>query len=152
MSDISVFLKDKKKATPNVKVAVCADFKDENGNAIEWEIRKLTTREMSDARTLCTSMKNVKTKGKMQNEFVLDSERLLRVLTSKAVVYPDLTDKTLADSYMSDYPLDERIPENLVMLMLSDKDDFETLAVAVTELNHLTDSEENDEAVITAKN
>ena len=32
MSDISVFLKDKKKATPNVKVAPCADFKDENGN------------------------------------------------------------------------------------------------------------------------
>ena len=152
MSDISVFLKDKKKATPNVKVAPCADFKDENGNVIEWEIKKLTTREMSDARTLCTQMKNVKVKGKIQNEFVLDSERLLRVVTSKSVVYPDLTDRAIADSYMGDYPMDERTPENLIMLMLSDKDDFETLASAVAKLNNLTDAEETDEAVTTAKN
>ncbi|MCK9616023.1 MAG: hypothetical protein M0R48_11140 [Candidatus Omnitrophica bacterium] len=151
MSDISVFLKDKKKATPNVKVAVCDDFKDENGNAIEWEIKKLTTREISDARTLCTQIKNVKGKG--PGEFVVDSERLLRVLTAKSVVYPDLTDKTIADSYMSEYPMDERTPENLVMLMLSDKDDFEKLAFAVTKLNNLVDKiDDENEAVTLAKN
>ncbi len=93
MSGLSAFLKQNKVKKENVKYVASQDFKDENGNPIEWEIRHLKSREVDDIRAMCTK---VNAKGKKAD---FDSTRYNRLCAAKATVFPNLNDKELQDSY-----------------------------------------------------
>ena len=98
MSDIKAFLKQNKEVKENVKVVVSDGFKDEKGKPIPFEIKALTAMEDEAIRNAC--MRKVQVTGK-KNQFTneLDSNRYVRLLCTNSVVFPNLKDAELQDSY-----------------------------------------------------
>lgn len=127
MSEFAAFLKQNKPARKNEFFPASKDFVDAEGKPIMWELRHLPTIVVNRINSECT-----KIKGKNKVEF--DSELYNRKKVSAAVVYPNLKSAELLDSYMSDYPLDERTPENLIVLMLDDPNEFAALLAKVNEM------------------
>lgn len=93
MSNLVAFLKQNKKERENVKFVASKDFRDENGNPIEWEIRPLKSKEMENMRAQCTKVGN---KGKNVD---FDQTKFSRLYSSRATVFPDLNDVELQNSY-----------------------------------------------------
>ncbi len=75
----------------NEKFVVSKRFKDEEGNPIEWEIKKIS--RLEDEAILDSCMRN----GKFGVEF--DKFRYIASVIANSVVYPDLNDVELQDSY-----------------------------------------------------
>lgn len=88
MSTFNAFLKKNKKSKPTMKLAVSEAFLDENGKPVEWEIRALSMKEFNDAVDQATAPNGGRDRDKMNNEII-----------AAAVVYPDLHDGDLQDSY-----------------------------------------------------
>lgn len=127
MSEFAAFLKSNKKAKPNEFFAASKDFVDADGKPILWELRHLPTCVKNKIEEECTT---IKSGGKV--EFNAGLYRRKKI--AAAVVYPNLRNAELMDSYMGDYPLDERKPENLIELMLDDPQEFNALVVKISEM------------------
>ena len=98
MGDLSRFLKKNKKTKDNLKIAATASFLDENGKPLLWEIRPLTTKEDNALRDDCTVDVQVTGKpGMFRPKF--NANRYLAKMAVACVVYPNLNDKELQDSY-----------------------------------------------------
>lgn len=89
---LDAFLKQNKKKSENVKMAASTAFVDEEGNAIEWEIRPLHTKEAEKIRAACSSY------GK-GGKVTVDQALFNKMVASRCTVYPNLKDKNLQDSY-----------------------------------------------------
>lgn len=70
-------------------------FKDENGELIYWKLKVLTNKELDDLKISCTKTKFVK--HQPVNEF--DSEKFAHKMITDCILYPNLYDKELQDSY-----------------------------------------------------
>lgn len=70
---------------------VCSTLKDENGNVVMWQIRHITTEENEDIRQECMEEKGGK--------YRLNVNKYLSKITAMSVVYPNLYDADLQDSY-----------------------------------------------------
>ena len=98
MTNMEVFLKQNAVQKENKKVAVSERFKDEDGKVVEWEIRPLTAQEDQILRKANTEIKELK--GKKGQLFPqLDSNKYSAMLIAACVVYPDLQNQELQDSY-----------------------------------------------------
>lgn len=126
MSGFERFMKSNK--LPRVNAFFCAtqSLRDENGDPLEWEIKPLTTREAEAIRMDCT--KCVRTENGMQT--VLDGDFVAR-LCAAAVVYPDLKDAQLQDSY------GVFTPQDLLLELLDSPGEFNALAGFVREQSGL---------------
>lgn len=82
------FMKANKKTKPTLKLAVSEAFLDESGKPIEWEIKALSMKEFNDAVDQATGPNGERNRDKMNNEII-----------AAAVVFPDLHDADLQDSY-----------------------------------------------------
>ena len=143
MSDIKAFLKPNKEVKENVKVIVSDGFKDEKGKPIPFEIKALTAMEDEAIRNAC--MKKVQVIGK-KNQYTseLDSNRYIRLLCTNSVVFPNLKDAELQDSY------GVSTPDDLLFAMLT-ACEFNILAEKVSELS-MNKSVITDEDIEEAKN
>ena len=143
MSDIKAFLKQNKEVKENVKVVVSDGFKDEKGKPIPFEIKALTAMEDEAIRNAC--MKKVQVVGK-KNQYTseLDSNRYVRLLCTNSVVFPNLKDAELQDSY------GVSTPDDLLFAMLT-AGEFNILAEKVNELS-MNKSVITDEDIEEAKN
>ena len=143
MSDIKAFLKQNKEVKENVKVIVSDGFKDEKGKPIPFEIKALTAMEDEAIRNAC--MKKVQVIGK-KNQYTseLDSNRYVRLLCTNSVVFPNLKDAELQDSY------GVSTPDDLLVAMLT-AGEFNILAEKVSELS-MNKSVITDEDIEEAKN
>ena len=143
MSDIKAFLKQNKEVKENVKVVVSDGFKDEKGKPIPFEIKALTAMEDEAIRNAC--MKKVQVVGK-KNQYTseLDSNRYVRLLCTNSVVFPNLKDAELQDSY------GVSTPDDLLVAMLT-AGEFNILAEKVSELS-MNKSVITDEDIEEAKN
>ena len=143
MSDIKAFLKQNKEVNENVKVVVSDGFKDEKGKPIPFEIKELTAMEDEAIRNAC--MKKVQVVGK-KNQYTseLDSNRYIRLLCTNSVVFPNLKDAELQDSY------GVSTPDDLLVAMLT-AGEFNILAEKVSELS-MNKSVITDEDIEEAKN
>ena len=143
MSDIKAFLKQNKEVKENVKVVVSDGFKDEKGKPIPFEIKALTAMEDEAIRNAC--MKKVQVIGK-KNQYTseLDSNRYIRLLCTNSVVFPNLKDAELQDSY------GVSTPDDLLFAMLT-ACEFNILAEKVSELS-MNKSVITDEDIEEAKN
>ena len=143
MSDIKAFLKQNKEVKENVKVIVSNGFKDEKGKPIPFEIKALTAMEDEAIRNAC--MKKVQVVGK-KNQYTseLDSNRYVRLLCTNSVVFPNLKDAELQDSYSVS------TPDDLLVAMLT-AGEFNILAEKVSELS-MNKSVITDEDIEEAKN
>lgn len=98
MGDLSRFLKKNKVKKENLKIAASRYLTDENGKPLVWEIRPLTAKEDSSIREECTIDVPVKGKpGVFYPKFM--SGKYLAKMAAACVVYPNLNDKELQDSY-----------------------------------------------------
>ena len=143
MSDIKAFLKQNKEVKENVKVIVSDGFKDEKGKPIPFEIKALTAMEDEAIRNAC--MKKVQVVGK-KNQYTseLDSNRYVRLLCTNSVVFPNLEDAELQDSY------GVSTPDDLLVAMLT-AGEFNILAEKVSELS-MNKSVITDDDIEEAKN
>ncbi|WP_336019590.1 phage tail assembly chaperone [Fusobacterium polymorphum] len=98
MTNMEVFLKQNAVQKENKKVVVSERFKDEDGKVVEWEIRPLTAQEDQILREANTEIKELK--GKKGQLFPqLDSNKYSSMLIAACVVFPDLQNQELQDSY-----------------------------------------------------
>ncbi|MBQ6163694.1 MAG: hypothetical protein IK118_05310 [Clostridia bacterium] len=126
MSGFERFMKSNKQPRLNVFYTATRSLLDENGEPLEWEIKPLTTREAEAIRLDCTS--SVRTEHGMQT--VLSGDFVPK-LCAAAVVYPDLKDAALQDSY------GVYTPQDLLMEILDSPGDFNALAGFVREQSGL---------------
>lgn len=96
MSDFSAFFAQNKIQHDNLKYAASKDFVDKDGKPLEWEIRRLDADEDDKLRKAC--MRQVKTVGRAPR-MEMDTNLYIAKLVSASVVYPNLNDKELQDSY-----------------------------------------------------
>ncbi|NMA00901.1 MAG: phage portal protein [Clostridiaceae bacterium] len=96
--NLNAFMAQNALPIQNRKVRVSDRFLDEGGQPIEWELRPLTNEEDRVIRQACT--KRIPVPGK-RNVFLPETnfnDYILKTCVA-SVVYPDLHDKDLQDSY-----------------------------------------------------
>lgn len=119
----------------NIKAAVSARFKDENGEPVLWELKPLSAGDMQELLAAGDAAAGFCDKGKRQRD-------LLVSLLARSVVTPDLTAAELQDSY------GVMGAEQLLLAMLS-PGEFRALERAFASLNlvsgldELTDKAKN---------
>lgn len=128
MSDFKSFFKSNKKQRENIKIAVSDSFLDENGNVLEWEIRPISTRENERIREEATKQVPINAKKGIYTP-KLDFAKYSALLISKSVVFPDLNDKELQESY------GVMCAEDLVIEMLDCPGDYSNLMEKIQEFN-----------------
>lgn len=126
MSELAAFFKQNKTEKKNEFFPASKDFVDAEGKPLLWELRHLPTVVVNRINTECTTIKGKKV------EF--DGELYNRKKVAAAVVYPNLRDAALVDSYMAEYSQEDRTPENLIVLMLDDPREFNALLAKVNEM------------------
>ena len=98
MSGLSAFLKENAKDMENIKFVASKRFVDEKNKPVEWELRCITAKEDDDLRASCT--RKVPVNGKRgQSLPETDITAYLGKLCAYCVVFPNLKDKDLQDSY-----------------------------------------------------
>ena len=91
MSRLDLFLKSRKPSDYVEKVAVSPDFTEEDGSVVLWELRPVSASVDEMLRLSC--LKRVK------GSFELDTNMYAAKLAAASVVFPDLNDARLQDSY-----------------------------------------------------
>ena len=132
MSNLNRFLKENKIVRENVKYPATKSLVDENGKPLLWEIQPLSTKKNENIRESCTIEIPVKGKPNLFRE-KLDSTKYTAKLIASSVVYPDLYDKDLQDSY------GVMTPEELIMEMIDDPGEYGDFAQFITEFNGFSD-------------
>ncbi len=121
MNELSAFLKENRSTRENVFYCACDDFKDSDGNAIKWEIRHISTGEEENIREECTDC--------VGGRYKLNVNKYIERMIAEAVVYPDLYNAELQDSY------GVKSPEALVKEILDKPGDYSRLAKFVQDMN-----------------
>ena len=121
MKDLSIFLKENKIKRENVFYCASEDFKDSEGNVIRWEIKPVTTREEEAIRE--------ESMDYADGKYRLNVNRYIEKMVAEAVVFPNLYDAKLQDSY------NVKSPEALVKEILDKPGDYSRLARFVQNLN-----------------
>lgn len=93
-----MFFKKNQKLKSNVKFPATKALIDENGDPLLWEIKPIPVRTYDAIRIECTREIPIPGKFGMYREKI-DSDRLQVKLICASVVYPDLNNKELQDSY-----------------------------------------------------
>ena len=117
MSKFAKFMKANKAVKENEKYAATSSLCDENGKPLLWEIRHITSKENDDLRESCMIEVQVTGKpGVYRQKF--KTNEYIRKLVAESVVYPDLYDAELQDSY------GVKTPEDLLMAMVDDPGEY----------------------------
>lgn len=143
MSELSMFLKKNKIIKKNAFFPATKSLCDENGDPLKWEIKALTTKENDQIRD--ESMMEVQITGKPgQYRMKLDTSKYIAKMVAASVVFPDLYDSELQDSY------GVRKPEDLVREMIDDPGEYNDFATFIQNFNGFDTG--LDEKVEEAKN
>lgn len=110
--DCKAFLASNVVKVENKKVVISNRFKDEKGKAIEWELKTLNADDNDALERRCyVNVPVVGRKGQYTRE--LDRNKYTALLLAETVVYPDLNNAELQDSY------GVKTPEDLLKKMLT---------------------------------
>lgn len=143
MSNLRAFLKTNKKVKPNTFYVATKSLCGEDGKPLEWEIKAVTTKESEAIREEC--MFEVPVKGKPnQYRHKMDTKAYMAKLAVKGIVFPDLYDAELQDSY------GVRTPEDLIVEMVDNPTEYGELITFIQNYSELTDG--LNEKISKAKN
>lgn len=143
MSGLSMFLKGNKKQKQNAKYAASRSFCDADNRPLEWEVRAVSTRESEKIREECTV--DVPVTGKPnQYRAKVQSAKYIAKLMAASIVFPDLQDAELQDSY------GVTTPEELIVEMLDNPTEYNDFAMFIQQFSGLDAT--MDEKVKEAKN
>lgn len=109
MGELSLFLKKNKIVKKNTFYPATKSLCDENGKPLEWEIRPLSTKENDEIKDRCTIDVQVTGKPNLYRPR-LNTSKYIAEMVAASVVFPDLYDAELQDSY-GVYSPDELIKE-----------------------------------------
>lgn len=127
MSDFKMFMKGNKKKKENQKYAATKSLADGNGKPLEWEFRHITTKENEDIREDCTTEVQITGKFGMYRNKTNTAEYVRKLITT-SVVYPDLDEPELQNSY------GVMCAEDLLVEMVDDPGEYADLAQYVQEM------------------
>lgn len=140
MSNFSMFMKANKIQKQNVMHPVTKSLVDEEGKPLLWEIKPLTTKENEALREKCTIEVPVKGKPNMYRPKV-DMNKYQTMLMCAAVVFPDLNNVELQNSY------GVMTPEDLLKEMVDDPAEYTDLLMFIQQISGFkTMQEEVEEA------
>ena len=143
MGNLSLFLKKNKKVKTNAFYPATKSLCDENGNPLLWEIKAITTAESEEIRSACTTEVPVVGKKGMYRP-KMDSSLYVAKLIAASVVFPDLYNKELQDSY------GVTKPEELLKQMVDDPKEYNDFVEYIQNFSGLDES--LDDKVEEAKN
>lgn len=135
---LNAFLAENVETVANKKVVISKRFKDADGNPIEWELRPISSALNDELQRRATVQRNER--GRVIRE--TDQVRYMGLFLAESVVYPDLNNAKLQDSY------GVKSADALLKKMLL-VGEMNTLAQEVSELSNL---EGMSELVDEAKN
>lgn len=133
MSNLSLFLKKNKKVKTNAYYAATKSLCDADGKPLEWEIKALTTNESEAIRESCTTEVQVTGKPGLFRPKV-NSKLYIARLIAACVVFPDLYNKDLQDSY------GVKTPEDLLKEMVDDPTEYNAFAEYVQNFSGLDET------------
>lgn len=143
MSTLALFMKGNKKQRTNGFYPATKSLLDKDGNPLLWEIKPISTKEDEAIRDACTF--EVPIPGK-RNQFriKIDANAYMTKQLAASVVYPNLLDAELQDSY------GVKTPDALLKEMVDDPTEFTEFSAFVREFNGFDES--INDAVEEAKN
>lgn len=121
MSRFSMFMKQNKRIKENEKFAATSSLCDEGGVPLEWEFRHITSKENEDIRDGCTVEAAVAGKSGVTRSKLKTGLYMQRLICA-SVVFPDLYDAELQDSY------GVKTPEELLLCLVDDPGEYSRLA------------------------
>lgn len=121
-------MKQNKKLRENARYAATKSLLDEKGKPLEWEVRALSTKKNSEIRESCTKEVPIPGKPGLYRPKV-NSNLYLARLVAESVVFPDLYNKELQDSY------GVMTPEDLVMEMVDNAGEFNDFVAFIQNFN-----------------
>ncbi|NLB61490.1 MAG: hypothetical protein GX802_03560 [Clostridiales bacterium] len=128
MSNISMFFKQNKTVKKNAFYPATKSLSDENGKPLEWEIKPISTKE--NERIQESSMIEIPIPGKPnQYRQKIKSSEYMTKLIAASVVFPDLYDAQLQDSY------GVKTPEELVVEMVNDSGEWNAFIQFINQFN-----------------
>ena len=136
MSELKLFLKSNKIQKENTKYAATKSLQDADGNPLMWEVKPITTRESENIRESCMVEVPVKGKANMYRPKLNSSLYLAKMMVS-SIVFPNLYDAELQDSY------GVKTPEELLKEMIDDPGEYNDFAAFVQEFNGFNTSMED---------
>lgn len=136
-------MKANKIAKENGKYAPTKSLADNEGKALEWEFKHISSKENEELRESCTYEVQVKGKPNLFRP-KLNSSKYLSMMITSSVVYPDLYNADLQDSY------GVKTPEDLLFAMVDDPGEYNSLGEWIQQFQGFTKS--LDEKVDEAKN
>jgi len=141
MSTMSAFLKKNKIVRENVFFPATRSLCDENGEPLKWELKPLSTKEDETIRDACTREVPIPGKPNMYRHKV-DATAYIGKLLAASVIFPDLYNAELQDSY------GVKTPEDLLKEMVDDPGEYTEFTSFVQEFNGFSVSmqEQVDEA------
>lgn len=143
MSNLSRFLKENKITKENTKYAPTKSLVDENGEPLEWEIKTITTKENDAIRDDCMIEVQIPGKPGMYRQKLNTSKYIAKMICA-CVVFPDLYNKELQDSY------GVMTPEDLIKEMVDNPGEYNDFAEFIQKYNGFDTT--LDEKVDEAKN
>lgn len=141
MGDLSRFLKKNKVTKANLKIVATRSLVDEVGKPLLWEVRPLTTKEDNSIRDECTMDIPVTGKTGLYRQ-KLNTNKYLAKMATSSIVYPNLNDKELQDSY------GVMGAEQLLLEMIDDPGEYNEFMGRLQQFHGFTESfqEKVDEA------
>lgn len=133
MGNLAYFLKKNKKEKKNAFFAATKSLCDENGEPLKWEIKALSTKETEAIREKCTIDVPVTGKPGVMRPKVNSSKYVAELLVS-AVVFPDLYNAELQDSY------GVKTASDLLKEMVDDPAEYNNFVEFVQEYNGLDET------------
>lgn len=127
MDSFSAFMAENVEKLENKRVVISNRFKDAKGNPIEWEIKAVTCEENEDLQRRAMVQRKLPT-GQQVRE--VDQIKYTSLLLAESVVYPDLNNAKLQDSY------GVKTPEALLKKMLYPREET-LLAQEVMEFSQI---------------
>lgn len=143
MSNLSLFLKKNKVQKENTFYAATKSLCDADGNPLKWELKAITTKENDEIRDDCTMEVPIKGKPNMFRPKINSALYAAKMLAA-SVVFPDLNNAELQDSY------GVTTPHDLVREMVDDLGEYNDFVAFVQEFNGFTT--DMDDKVEEAKN
>ena len=128
MSNLARFLKSNKIVKDNTTYPATKSLTDEDGQPLLWEVKPLSTREDEKIKDQCTFEVPIKGKpGVMRPK--LNTNLYVGKMLAASVVYPDLLNAELQDSY------GVKTPEDLIKEMIDDPGEYNEFGLFVQKFN-----------------
>lgn len=151
---LSYFMREEAKQEPIITVPGPDTIKDENGNVVNLEIKKLSNEhiaKINEMYTTKTVLKDRKGNFVVQNGQVVykvekDNSRAARHIMVEALVYPDLKDEKLMKFF------DAVDVTDMPFKVFPDSNEYAYVSKKVMGVLNLLDSEEDENDVEEAKN